>query len=574
MNNGSNDGVDPLERLFDVMHQRGPAGSTAGRARPVTEGWTLDIPRGELTELNIVSLYKSQRFVAHPDHQTQGWNACSVVNRLKRDICANPAGCSSALLESYIGALAMVREHVVTNDRAYVYNEKGLASPVIDFELYMTLATLAARDTAAASSARRLQTDQGYVVAFDHYVHAAEVLEETVLKLCQVPPPRERVHHGQPAHDWLPLVGPGKSVPVAKILVFMTARANMLRCEAYVAAYRAIAIASGEDDELSGDTLDGSAAFVAQKFDDVVHALARTRKPNEPCTRMELYASFMGTLFRLLSVTHQTAADLAMAEDELSPMYLARALRRLDRAMFRSISREEWAIVDADTGAMMHAALGKLDSLRARAETLRSQDTTAAFALMDMSAGSSAPPPIDPIDPSFAVGHDDDDAEPSRAAPFSLRALRNRVALEMPDLLAFLELRTDQRRAMNAIQSSPSLPMPQGTSEHGRGVADAILAMFVAQLERRDTDTQWRLHLQQRVGTVRSLADIMGACFSLGRLAERSPWNHFVFSTEEPVGANEPPSETMLEMEKVDAALLNAAKYFVDLGMVLDLKPL
>jgi hypothetical protein len=569
------DSGDPLEALLGAMtqpnhQQQGTGTGSTARIAPITLGWTLEMPLGSATELNIVRLYKTQRFVVHQDQQTQGWSACSTINKLKTEISNNPSGCTVALLLQYMGALALVREHVGTNDHPYLYNGGRVSSTAIDFELYMMLATLAARDTSDATGARRLQTDQSYIMAYDRYMHAADVLHEALRELCQVLPPSDRVHYGAAnTMEWLTLVGPGQGASLAKIIALMGARVHLIRCEAYVSAYRAIELIVAEDQSM-GDTLDGAAVFVSQKFAHVVNTIARARKPDESRTLMELYASFMACLFRLMSVARQATADLVLAENELSTVYLARTLRRLERTSFPVTTREEWQIVDADTTFLMQTALRTLDAIRARAETLRSQDTTGAFSIMDMNNDSSVPLPIEAIDPSFAVVHED--AMPVR--PFSLRTLRERAAQLLPDLVSFLELRIDQKRAMEAIHNNPALSSLPSAHEHGRNVSDGILAMFASQVTQRSTDTQWCSRVQPRIGQADAMLDIMFACFALGRLGERLAWVQFMFSTEDYVAPDAPPSETTLELENINVELLKAAKYFVDLGHALDLKPI
>lgn len=150
---------DLLVSLFDqalsgpsTMGTPTPAGGvTPWSGRPIGKGFSLESPVPDLmTEMNIVTLYKQLHYIMRQDQMSVGWSLCSDANALKKQIVANPAGVPRSVLEEYAGILALVREHVATNAdplHPYSYNGGKHTATDFDFELYMTLATLAARSS-------------------------------------------------------------------------------------------------------------------------------------------------------------------------------------------------------------------------------------------------------------------------------------------------------------------------------------------------------------------------------------------------------------------------------------------
>lgn len=570
---------DPVEALFGAvlagsegagaMSSSGAAAKGSGPT-PVNTAWTLEIPRGTYVEMNIVKAYKGRGLVPDKRIEDEGWMACTFINNFKRAIVQNPGGCDTRVIVTYASALMLVREHLATNAVPYSYGASGqLSSPSIDFELYMTLALLSARDTLDALEARRYQTDQGYVRAFQHYMHAADILDETRAQLCTVPPPRDRLNYGNEDSrvPWLTLVAPSRDMPVATVVKYIDLRAQLLRCEAYVAAYRALELAINTDNPEESATLDGAALFVSSRFQNVAHGLRRLASPQSTTRmRMELYASFMASLFKLLGVHRQATADLDIAERELNVTMFARALRRIDRTACPVISPDEWTVAGPGIVEPMRAVLKIMDALRSRSETLRSNDSTGAFLAPDLSSAATEPLPVEEVDPSFVVEAGGTEA----MERFSLVTLKTRAVQSMKDLVLFLSLRTDTRRVLDAVHASPALPAVPHSNEQGRNVADGIFAIFCHTLRHSDT-AQRRLLIQERLGNAPALADLLLAVYNLGNLAERRRWTQYAFAGEEPQAPGEPISPMAQEMNDIDAHLKNAAGYFAMLSKTLDL---
>jgi hypothetical protein len=566
---------DPVEALLGAVlagQESGAAGSGSGARpgpAPVDTAWALDIPRGAFVEINLVKVYKTHRLVTDKRTEDEGWSACSAINGLKRLLVQNPSGCDTQAILQYASALMLVRDHIAANPTAYVYGRQ--ASPNIDYELYMTMALLAARDTHDALEARKYQTQEGYLRAYTAYMHAADVLDEVRQVLGTAPPPRDRLHLGNPgaaSTDWLALVAPSANMSVATTIKYMELRAQLLRCEAYASAYRALELVIDENNAEELLTLDGCALFVAARFQAVAHALRRMVNDarGQGRIRMELYASLMAAFFKLPCIRHQAEVDIDLAEHELNALLLARAKRRLERKECPTIAPEEWAVAGPAIGEPLRTAMRALDILRARIETLISNDATGAFVLLDLVTAATEPLAVEEVDPSFPLGQDD-------AAPvprFSLATLRAQAMQTMPELVRFLSLRTDSQRVLENMHASPSLPTVPHASEQGRNVADGIFAIFCTTL-RKHENAQRRLLIQDRLGNAAALTDLLLAVYNLGNLAERRRWTQFAFAGEEPREPGEPLSPMAQEMQDIDAHLTNAAGYFAALSQTLDL---
>lgn len=555
--------VKGLASLGGTPGDVGNSGS-ASQAPPISIGYTLDATFPSFTEMNIVSAYKRARMINNETEQRMGWDLCGAANTLKRQIQANPMGTQSSVIEQYAGLLANVRMHVQSNEQAYKYSTSAelppFGSPDMDFELYMTLALLAARHTSHAMEARLMGTAESQLQAAEDYMCAADIVEESYRELCSVMPPRDRV--GQPSPTpWTSFVGPAH-LSRAETGRMVDARARVLRCESDICQYRAMEMttegARSQDDE---DTLNEIAEHIARSFTQIVQMLAAAGKV-AATSRLARYAEFMATLYRNRIIMVLAKRDLDAAERDVDVLSLGRAMRRLDSTSVAVCSSDAWKVVHpSNLGAQLVAIMGEISALKSRCDRLIRDPSQVYAEASDRSSPYTEPVAITPLDPAALNA-----LEPAKR--FSLGTLRGAWARQHPQFMAFLSLREAHDAIINLLKTPPS-SSPVATSIAGSSDAAQLIMRYLAsQIVAPNTPREAILTLAHP----QVMVELLSAAFNLGRLSERKHWADFLFATEPAeLGNDSLGSQAAQDAKEVDEAIANAVLYFSRLAVTIGL---
>jgi hypothetical protein len=509
--------------------------------------------------MNVVRPYKQARLVLNEVQEGAGWDLCRAANTLKKQIAAAPAGVQRRTLMEYAALLALVRDDVQTNDLPYQYNmgtADALVAADVDFELYMTLATLAARDVTDATDARQLGTIDSYQHAAQLYAQAAETTEAAIGALCSIPPPRDRL--GVPARErWLALVVPRGLTP-AEAIAMLRARSQVLRCESAACQYAAILVAAQETPEFAPDAHQAG-EFVARAFARVLHDLTRAGA-NLASSRLARYAEFMTALHRTRLTVALAAEDVQTAEAKVDAIALGRALRRLDAVAGMKCGVEAYRAVDAALGDQLKQYNSRLAALRARCDELAA-DTSGVYAATERTGALVEPIPLEPLDPAQLLA-DSASATPAGVpAPLSVARLRAAYETANPRFASFLGLRTQRARLLADIE-------PRG-APGVRSTGDMVMQFLATQL----IDEGLSAGAHGVLARPAVVAELLTAAFQFGRLTERKLWTDFSFQMEDADasagGTTQSPAAR--DSKEVNDALALGLAYFADLAKEMNL---
>jgi hypothetical protein len=533
---------------------------------PITIGFTFSMPTPGFVEMNIVRPYRQARLVHDQTQEAVGWELCRAANALKRQICVDPSGVQSKVLREYAALLAMVREHVQTNDLPYVYNPgvpDALRATDIDFELYMTLATLSARYTLEAREIRQRETAAACQEAGELYAQAADVMEAAYATLCNASPPRDRLGIS-PQERWLPLVTSRGFTPAESVAV-ISARTRILRCENAACHYEAAQRVAQDEGDALKPLLLRAGEYVAREFSKVAQSLASAgQRPST--TRLARYAEFMAGLHRTRLVAVQAKDDVDTAERDTDAIALGRAFRRLDQIAGIKCGPEAHKAVDQAFQNQLATLNKTLGELRGRCDTLASSPS-GVFSALERSGPLVEPLALDPINPESLLYADDDSGTPPMGGahvPFSIAALRDLYMQRNPRFVHFLALRTAHDQLLEAAHAQRAEP-----AAHGRSMGDVTMQAFSMQLAQSRLDERAR----RTLAAPGVLSELIVAAFYFGRVTERKLWTDFSYLSEDADASVQGTVETAAARDagEVDEALAQGVAYFADLAKELRL---
>lgn len=515
-----------------------------GRVLPTLLGWALAIPCGQPCEFNFVTLYKHRGYVPNPEDQRAGWDACKRLTELKRLLCAAPAAAPLETLIEYVVLLSEARKHIATNDTAFAYTGLGFACCELDFELYMALGHLAARDVARAMEARQLDTAPALNAAADLYERAACFMEEAHRVLYEHLPPADRARHAHtPPFDWIMALAP-REASRATAGVLVRARAALMRAEASACRRAAVLHVLADDDfaDVRDAVTDGTSVHVAQQFLSVSRMLASNGGAR---AGIASYAAVVACLLQLRAAARCAQSDVQLAETDKDAVVLARAVRRLEHNALSLCTPEQRKAVAPDVNSALDATMRDIVELRARADALR-YDASHAFVDLDLTSALTQPPLAPPLDPALPL---DGEAAPKNAALHEVAALRAAFVLQTQRFTAFFALRAAYTGALRQIAANPL-----SANEHaGRGDFDLLFARIATQL---GALPEARRALLASDSTL--LVEVLKAMFALGGLAERARWTHYLFATDD---GGDPDAHIVAEAQELDEFKLHVSRY-------------
>lgn len=552
--------------------------------------WTLAVPRPDYCDIDLVTPYPELLGATSAElqrHKEALWRLMSHINTAKRAVVKSPEGCSPAQLFDYMLYLLAVRERYVYNDSAYIYRkgngEPHAATLSLDFELYMTLATVAARDSrravtyasvyprsvdaykliAASQRSASSVLDNSLRLLFPEYCDATAT---AVVAMTRRQSQRLRFESKSTVGDpnaWVNLVVENKASPsVPKSLSFMRARVQVLKSDAVACDYRfLVAVMTESNGEGNIDlalSLDYSelfasmAEFVAWKYASVGSALDDSFK----ATRLGAYAQAMVTIFSISARLQRAQPYVMRCEQELDKRAMALAkmlLAPLQKLPLHNESLLHQTVLQALRQAedAAYAMLGRIETLQTNTAHIYRDSELPTIMELERTEGVTeiqaalAIPPVDPASllPPSDTGDDAAAASTSDSTLVSENSeflmdhdkLLASFVLKHPEFVACLGLRASTTTTTSSSSSSSSTRAAEDSwrsslapnmAEGGLNAADRLVNALRARVLGVPEET-----LRQNIGSGNigaTLGELIGTGYALGVLAERARWLHFL----------------------------------------------